>query len=122
MSNTIMVNKKVLEIDYLWDIDGLETEIVNCSKFFGAKGKDNMEYLIYAANLLKDLLIAEYKLSSNDLVFIYWQFVGKCIDYQKLKLTNPLDKEIAKKRCEDITEFLKVFGPIVKEDAEKEYA
>ena len=112
-NNQNMVQTKLLKIEYLWDIEGLETDAVNIVKFFGENGVNKKEELIKAIIYLKDNLVERYGLTSTDLLFIYYNIlIAKCIKYQKN--TNKLIQDNVNQRLADLNVFLRTFGQLIK--------
>lgn len=111
----MMVSSKILEIEYLWDIDGLETDAVNLAKMFGEKGVNDIDSLRYGVSELTNFLKEKYGLKGGDLLFVYYDFIARCMDYEKF--IDPEIVEIAKNRVDDLKTFLRIFNPIVKEEA-----
>ena len=112
-NNQNMVQTKLLKIEYLWDIEGWETDAVNIVKFFGENGVNKKEELIKAIIYLKDNLVERYGLTSTDLLFIYYNIlIAKCIKYQKN--TNKLIQDNVNQRLADLNVFLRTFGQLIK--------
>ena len=110
----VMVSPKILEIEYLWDIDGLETDAVNLAKMFGEKGVNHIDSLRDGVSELTSFLKEKYGLKGGDLLFVYYDFIARCMNYKEC--IDPEIVETAKGRVEDLNTFLRIFNPIVKEE------